>query len=322
MGKLVRRNVVDGEFILRIEAAVADLDLVAWLLEHRVQMLADLDRHGAVLLRGFVVDGPAGFGMAARALAPDLLGYFERAAPRTEIAEKVFTSTEFTADQWIPLHHEMSYSHNWPSRLYFYCDIPPVRGGATPLASERHVFPHIQPDVLERFVRHGVCYVRNYSPDLDLPWQEVFQTTDRGEVEAYCRASAMEFEWLDSDRLRTRAVRQAVTQHPRTRETVWFNHAHLFHLSNLPLELSAALVREFGTDGLPRNAYYGDGEPIPHDIAEFVRDLYRTSAISVPWQQGDVLVVDNFLTAHGREPFQGDRRVLVAMSDLHVEGVL
>jgi alpha-ketoglutarate-dependent taurine dioxygenase len=205
--------------------------------------------------------------------------------------------------------------------LYFYCDIPPAQGGATPLASERHVYPRIPSSIRERFVRHGVCYVRNYGPDLDLPWQEVFQTTDRAEVEAYCRASAMEFEWLGGGKLRTRAVRQAVTRHPRTREPVWFNHAHIFHVSNLPAEVSAALIREFGTEGLPRNAYYGDGGAIPDDVAEFIRELYRTSAISFPWRQGDVLAVDNFIATHGREPFQGERRVLVAMSDRHVGGV-
>ncbi|WP_082404671.1 TauD/TfdA family dioxygenase [Saccharothrix sp. NRRL B-16348] len=320
---LVRRVPLSDEpFVLRVEAAVPDLDLVAWLSEHRDAVLADLDRYGAVLLRGFAVDGPAGFGAAARALTPELLDYLERAAPRTEVADKVFTSTEFSADQWIPLHHEMSYAHNWPGRLYFYCDVPAAEGGATPLASERHVYPRIPAEIRERFERHGVCYVRNYGPDLDLPWQEVFQTTDRVEVEAYCRASGMTFEWFPGGALRTRSVRQAVSRHPRTGEVVWFNHAHLFHVSNTPAEVGAALVREFGFEGLPRNAYYGDGEPIPDDVVELVRELYRSSAISFAWRRDDVLVVDNFLATHGRAPFEGDRRVLVAMSDLHTDGGL
>jgi len=32
------------------------------------------------------------------------------------------------------------------------------------------------------------------------------------------------------------------------------------------------------------------------------------------WQQGDIMVIDNILTMHGRKPFQGDRQVLVAMA--------
>jgi hypothetical protein len=34
----------------------------------------------------------------------------------------------------------------------------------------------------------------------------------------------------------------------------------------------------------------------------------------VPWRRGDLLLIDNMLTAHGRRPCTGDRRVLVAMS--------
>lgn len=315
------RSVLSGAgvepFGLCVEALAPGIDLAKWLADHRAETLADLDRYAAIRFRGFAEGGPEGFGRAARALTPDLLSYLERAAPRTEVADKVFTSTEFTADQWIPLHHEMSYSHNWPGRLYFFCEIPPGGGGATPLAGERHVFPRIPAEIRERFQRHGVLYVRNYGLDLDLPWQEVFQTVDRAEVEAYCQASGTEFEWIGDSSLRTRAIRQAVADHPRTGERVWFNHAHLFHVSNLPQDVASALIDDVGMAGLPRNAYYGDGEPIEDEVVGLIRDLYRDSACAFAWQRGDVLIVDNFLAAHGREPFSGSRRVLVAMSDLY-----
>ncbi|CAM5464319.1 TauD/TfdA family dioxygenase [Streptomyces abikoensis] len=310
---------VDPEpFLLRIEAAEPGTGLDRWIHANRDRLTEQLDRHGALLFRGFAVDGPESFGAAARAFAPELLDYMERAAPRTEVADKVFTSTELSEDQWIPFHHEMSYAHNWPSRLYFYCDIPAPVGGATPLASERTVYPRIPAALRERFQRHGVSYVRNYSPGLDIPWQEVFQTTDRAEVEAYCRASRTEFAWTGDDGLRTRTVRQAVARHPRTGETVWFNHAHLFHISGLPAEAAAYLLDEYGPEGVPRNAFYGDGTPIDDEDVELIRTLYREASVSVPWQHGDVLVVDNFLATHAREPFRGDRRILVAMSGLHV----
>ncbi len=309
----------DEPFLLKVEPGSPDLELAAWIGGNREWVADQLHRHGAVLFRGFTVAGPEAFGRAARAFSPSLLDYMERAAPRTEIADKVFTSTEFAADQWIPFHHEMSYAHNWPSRLYFYCDVPPASGGATPLASERTVYPRIPAEVRERFLRHGVRYVRNYGPDLDLPWQEVFQTTDREEVAGYCRASGTDFQWIGAQGLRTTSTRQAVSRHPVTGETVWFNHAHIFHVSNMPAEVSAMLVEEFGHDGLPRNAYYGDGTPIEDEVAGLVRRCYHDAAVSFPWQRGDVLLVDNWLAGHAREPFGGDRRILVAMSDLHVE---
>jgi alpha-ketoglutarate-dependent taurine dioxygenase len=313
------RALHEEPFLLEIEAREPGLDPAQWVADRREALRAGLDRCGAVLLRGFHVPGPQEFGQTARAFSPQLLGYLERAATRTEVADQVFTSTELGPDQWIPFHHEMSYSHNWPSVLYFFGDLPSPQGGATPVASERRVFPLIPAEVRERFTRHGVRYVRNYGPDLNESWQEAFQTADRAEVEAYCRQSGTSFEWTGDDGLRTTAVRQAVARHPRTGETVWFNHAHLFHLSNVEPEIAEVLVDEYGEEGLPRNAYYGDGAPIEDEVAELIRSLYREAAVSFTWRRGDVLLVDNFLATHAREPFRGDRRILVAMSGLHTE---
>lgn len=307
----------DEPFLLMVEAHTP-VGLAGWLAEHRQQVAEDLIRHGAVLCRGFDVPDADAFSVAARTFSPNLLDYVERAAPRTEVADRVFTSTEMSKDRSIELHHEMSYSHSWPSRLYFYCDVPPTVGGATPVASERRVFPEIPDEVKERFVRHGVRYVRNYGPDVDLPWQEVFQTTDRREVDAYCHASGTQTVWSGDDNLRTVADRQAVATHPGTSETVWFNHAHLFHPSALPAEVVEVMVEEYGPDGLPRNVLYGDGEPIEDEVIALIRGIYDDARITFPWQRSDVLIVDNFLATHGREPFDGDRRILVAMSDLHV----
>ena len=35
---------------------------------------------------------------------------------------------------------------------------------------------------------------------------------------------------------------------------------------------------------------------------------------SISWERGDVAVIDNMLASHGRTPFDGERRVLVAMA--------
>ncbi|MDF5806362.1 TauD/TfdA family dioxygenase [Pseudomonas aeruginosa] len=160
------------------------------------------------------------------------------AAARQEVAHRVFTSTEFSPDGWIPPHHEMSYSHNWPSYIHFYCQTPPATQGRTPLADERRVSARIPEAIRQRFLRHGVCYVRNYGPEIDLTWQEGFQTDSRAEVEAYCRQTGTQWTWLDDQRLNTRQVRQAMVRHPLSGEPLWFNHAHMFHVSNMPPALA------------------------------------------------------------------------------------
>jgi len=300
-----------------VEPSAGGVDLESWAASNRERIESELLAHGALLFRGFGVASAAAFRSLAQTVTPDLLDYTERAAPRLSVDAGVYTSTEFPADQRIPMHHEMSYSHNWPTKIWFYCDQPPESGGRTPITDDRELLAHIDPRVRQRFADKGVMYVRNYGEGVDLTWQEAFQTEDRAQVEAYCRDAHMQTEWRDGDRLRTRAVRQVLARHPVTGDTVWFNHAHMFHCSNLSPEVRAALLEEFAEDELPRNAFHADGSPIDAAMLDHLRELYWQRAMSFPWLQGDVLLVDNFLVSHGRQPFTGRRRVLVAMAELY-----
>jgi alpha-ketoglutarate-dependent taurine dioxygenase len=306
----------DRSLPLAVQARVPGLELAAWAAANREAGEAGLLQHGAVLFRGFRVESAQDFRALVQVFAPDLLDYRERAAPRSEVGDRIYTSTEYPPEEYIPLHHEMSYSHNWPARIWFYCERPAAAGGHTPVACDREVFRRLDPELKRPFLEKRVMYVRNYGEGLDLTWQEAFQTGDRSTVERYCRDSGIAWEWRPGNRLRTRQVRQAVVVHPRTGDTVWFNHAHMFHVSNLPPEVREALLRDFAEDELPRNAFYGDGTPIGSETLEEIRRTYRDAAASFPWQRGDVLMVDNILASHGRDPFVGPRSVLVAMADL------
>jgi alpha-ketoglutarate-dependent taurine dioxygenase len=314
---LVRHGYLDESirFPLVVTPNAEGVNLAEWSGINRGLIERELLEHGAILFRGFGMESAVRFEQLARSLSPELLDYKERAAPRTEVGGNIYTSTEYPPDQTIPLHHEMSYSHNWPTKLWFFCQQPSEQGGRTPIADDREVFKKIDPAIKKRFMRKRVMYIRNYGEGVDLPWQEVFQTTERAVVEQYCRLAHMTCEWRGKDRLRTRAIRQVIAVHPRTGETVWFNHAHMFHVSNLQADVRAALLSQFADDELPRNAFYGDGSRIETSILDEIRLIYSQSSVRFFWQKGDVLMLDNFLASHGREPFTGPREILVAMAD-------
>ena len=306
----------EGAPMLMVEAEEEALDLAAWASGCRRELEAKLLRHGALLFRGFQVRSPGDFSAFAQRMSDDLLDYVERAAAREQVLPRIFTSTELACHQRIPLHHEMSYSHQWPGRVFFYCDTPPDEGGRTPVAPERAFLPRLDPAIRRRFEKHGVMYVRNYGAGADLSWQSTFQTEDPLVVERYCRASGIGWQWGDDGRLVTRQVRQATFAHPVTGENVWFNHAHMFHQSNLPGDVRENLVQSLGSGNLPRDAYYGDGSTIEDETLAEIRQLYDDCSISFQWRQGDVLLLDNMLMTHGRDPFAGKRRILVAMADI------
>jgi alpha-ketoglutarate-dependent taurine dioxygenase len=173
-------------------------------------------------------------------------------------------------------------------------------------------------DIRECFVRRGLMYVRNYGTSLDIPWQEVFQTSSKAVVEDYCRKARMEFEWIGAVQIRTRQHAKAVEVHPSTGETVWFNQAHLFHVSRLPVEVREWLLSAYDEQSLPRNVYFGDGSPIEDAMLDEITRVYDEQAIVFPWRQGDVLMLDNMLTAHGRKPFEGERKVVVGRAEANL----
>ncbi len=289
------------------------LDLVSWASANRERLEAAVRQHGGVLLRGFEVSGLAQFERFIAEVAGGALEYKERSSPRSQVQGNIYTSTDYPAHQEIFLHNENSYQHTWPLRIFFCCVTAPAEGGETPLADCRRVYQRLSPATRARFGEHGWAYVRNFGDGLGLDWRTVFQTEDHAAIADYCRQRGIEVEWKPGNRLRTRAVRRAFVEHPETGEPVWFNHATFFHVSTLPPELREPLLAQFGTQDLPTNTYYGDGEEIAPATLEELRAAYHAETVAFPWQVNDVLMLDNMLVAHGRRPFRGERKVVVGM---------
>lgn len=303
-----------GGMPLLLEVESSGMDALSWAEEHQDDIRSLLDSTGTVLIRGLKIAGTAQFGKILSTLfASELLEYTYRSTPRTGLRGNVYTATEYPAAEVIPQHNENSYSRHWPNRIGFMCLLPAQTGGETPIGDSRVVFNALPSAVRDKFEAKGIMYVRNYST-LDLPWPTVFQTEDRSEVEAYCQANDLDYEWLENNGLRTMQVNPATVVHPLTGEKLWFNQAHLFHVSNLGKEIAETLLSSLGERNLPRNAYYGDGSPIEPEVLELIRRIYQDSRVIFPWQKNDLLLLDNMLFTHGREPYTGPRKVLVGMA--------
>jgi len=299
-----------------LRPAVDGVDLAEWAEANRGPLEALLLEHRALLFRGFGVRDVAGFeAFIAASSDGRKLEYRDRTTPRESRGTNVYTSTVHPPEERIHLHNEGTYWVRWAAKLYFCVLRAPETGGQTPIADVRAVLARIPAEVRERFERHGMMLVRNFNLGFGLPWQDVFQTTERAEVEAYCAANDIRYEWGQRDHLRTSQVRPAIRRHPVTGEAVWFNHAAFFHNTSLEPGMRAALLGEYGEEGLPYDTRYGDGARIEPEVAELLRAAYLAERVLFPWESGDVMLLDNMTVAHAREPYTGEREVVVAMTD-------
>lgn len=317
---------------LRIENLMPNSDLPLLIrprasgirLTDAVEQLRNLtDRHllqcGGILFRDFVVENPAEFKAFATGFGHPLLSYEFGSTPRTQVEEGVYTSTEYPPHQSIPLHNEQAYTREWPMKIWFYSALVAEHGGETPIADSRAIYRRIDRSIRQRFSKKGLMYVRNFGNGLDVPWTQVFNSEDTSVVENYCRNHGIVYEWKEDGELRTRQTCQAVAQHPVTQDWVWFNQAHLFHVSNLESEVCGALLDVLDVEDLPRNVYYGDGSEIEDAVLDEIRAVLNEQTISFSWQQDDVMMLDNMLAAHARAPFQGPRKVVVAMAEPYAQ---
>ncbi|HKX28229.1 MAG TPA: TauD/TfdA family dioxygenase, partial [Blastocatellia bacterium] len=300
---------------LVVQPRVDNLSLPDWALNNRSEIASDLGKYGAILFRGFNLKSVSEFDRFIRSVSGEALTYHERSSPRSQIQGQIYTSTDYPADKSIFLHNEQSYNLIFPMKIFFFCLQAARERGATPIADTRRVFGRIPPEIRERFMKRKYMYVRNFGAGFGLAWPEAFQTAHRSAVENYCRANQIAYEWKPGDGLRTRQVREVAARHPQTGETVWFNHLTFFHLSTLDRQIREEVTAAFAEEDLPNNTYYGDGERVEAEVMECLRAAYEQEQVRFDWSAGDVLMLDNMLAAHGREPYVGERSVAVGMAE-------
>jgi alpha-ketoglutarate-dependent taurine dioxygenase len=315
--QLIKTSVLQPEqsLPLVIEPDSDEIDLADWASSHREFIESNLLKHGAILFRGFNLNSASEFETVANAIHPNLFGEYGD-LPREGVSGKVYGSTPYPPDKAILFHNESSHLHRWPLKIWFFCVQPAQQGGETPILDCRKIYQLLNPKLREKFEEKQLMYVRNYIEGLDVSWQDFFQTTDKAEVENYCCQAGMECEWLENNGLKTRKIRPAVAKHPKTEEFVFFNQLQLHHVSCLDSAVRQSLLSVFGEDKLPRNVYYGDGTPIEDSVMEEIGAIYQENQISFTWQKKDILMLDNMLTSHSRNPYVGSRKIVVAMGEL------
>ena len=286
-----------------------------WAGENRDALRASVTEHGAVLVRGLGLQDASGIAATFRDLAADLISDREPFAMRSKIVEGVYSTTPWQAGQPMCMHNEMSYVAQPAGLMMFACLTAPTSGGATGVSDATTILKSLPSDLVKRFEKDGWILTRNYNDDIGSSYAEAFGTENQSEIDAYCKANKIEVEWLPDGGLKTTQHRQAVVSHPVTGERCWFNQIAFLNEWTLDPEIREYLVEVFGSDGLPFNTSFGNGDPVTEDMVEAINETYEANTMQEPWQAGDLMLVDNIRMAHSKEGYEGDREVLVGMAD-------
>ncbi|ARP81321.1 hypothetical protein CAL12_11035 [Bordetella genomosp. 8] len=308
-------------FPLVIEALDSGLDPISWAASMREQLGALLNRHGGILFRNFALRTPQQFEAFAEAIEPTLYGDYGD-LPKKEGGRNTYRSTPYPEKQMILYHNESAHLERWPRRQLFFCELPSRVGGATPIVDCREMLHRLPPEIVQEFEQRELLYVRTFTERLDVSWQRFFGTDDRDAVESTLRRAGTAFRWLDDTTLQTRTRCPAVITHPETGERVFFNQVQLHHVHCLEPDVRADLLSIAGEDRMPRQVYFGDGGAIPEWMMDEIGRTYEACAVRFAWARGDVVMLDNMLAAHARDPYEEPRKVVVAMGAMFDRGAL
>ncbi|KAJ8756120.1 hypothetical protein K2173_024667 [Erythroxylum novogranatense] len=270
-----------------------------------------LHETGAVLFRGFDVSSASQFNDVVEAFGFEELPYVGGAAPRTNVVGRVFTANESPPDQKIPFHHEMAQVPEFPSKLFFFCEVEPRSGGETPIVLSHVVYQKMKdkyPDFVERLEEHDLIYIRvlgeedNPASPIGRGWKSTFLTDDKSVAAQRAAKLGMKLEWLE-DGVKTIMGPIPAIKFDRTRNRkIWFNSM-----------VAAYTGWEDERNDPTKAVIFGDGKPLPGDIINDCLRILEEESVAIPWQKGDVLLIDNWAVLHARKSFEPPRRVLASL---------
>jgi hypothetical protein len=319
-------------------ASASRNEVLDWIAAEKQWLETQLHLHGAILFQGFrALCTAEDFEAVMRLMSHELLDYTGGHTPRSGVSGKVVTSTDAPCHLTIGQHQEMSYLEPsaeipdpTPDKVAFFCQVAPGGGGQTPLCDMRVVYRRLPSELVARFESKGLKLTRRLpetkEAGYEATWPTVLGSTDRREAQLFAERRGWRVEWTDDGGAYVhQRPSPAVTTHRVTGEKVWFNQAHLLHKhyapwttdflgSNPEQKLEAERQRPRLSRRFFFHTTHADGSEIQISDLECIRRVIDETMVMFDWQVSDLLICDNKLVAHGRQPFQPPRKILAALA--------
>jgi len=283
-----------------------------WVRNNRQYIEEKLVQHGAILFRGFNLSTAQDFYDFTLAFGYEFGSYRGGGGPRNVVLGPIHTSTESPPEIVIPFHHELAYLPNYPSKLFFFAEIPTPQDGETPILLSNRVYQKLvekNKEFVQQIAEKKVRYKRLLESKAQChnkyqrSWQEIFDTDDKVLATQRANETGIEkIEWLPDDSMLVTSIPlDGLKVEPRTGKWTWFNSIVLLHP---------------GSDENKSRLYsttYGDFTPISETDVKDVADIMQSEGVKIPYHKGDVYLIDNTLALHARNIFTPPRRILAAI---------
>jgi alpha-ketoglutarate-dependent taurine dioxygenase len=285
-----------------------------------------LARHGTLLFRGLPIQSADDFSKFAHSFGYNPHEIIGIVVDRPNLAPNVAPANEAPKEVTIYNHNESPQVPHAPEYVFFYAHKAPAEGGETPISSSLELFQRAKeeiPEFIDHISREGLLITVNYKIEplyvggstlRQAFGKEIFdgddEETRRAKIEAqiarYGRGKHTTWEWVGDGINVTHRIPVVRTQ-PET------------NLPTLFTGLAAYWKNSCGGSGSRKantQQLYGDGTPIPDEYLERLAKITDEIRVLHKWQRGDVLVYDNIISQHGREPWKGEQSDRVVMASL------
>ena len=245
---------------------------------------------------------------------------------RRPLGRELRATDEYPAHLWLLPHNEVLYQRTLPARLLFFSATggPAASGGRTFVHDARLLEGWLRSrgprgrQLLDDLRRHGLLIEMGFVDERHplrhenyfRSWQDRFDTNDRDEAEARCRASTHQFDdcwWVEEP---VDGGPPCATLMTRIRVPAFHRTAEGEELLFFPrIALDAPALRN-GHRRYP----LGDGREWTDEELDLLLGAFLATREGVHWRAGDLLLVDNIRYGHSRESFEGPRSIGVAMA--------
>ncbi|KGP63942.1 regulatory protein [Legionella norrlandica] len=318
---------------------VSSTPLLNIISEYHDEIIKMLNKHGAIIFRGFACQDEVYFSKAIELCAlGKRCSTSDYDLPRTVLGNEIYTSSDLPAHIPLPLHHEKPRSKNPPNHIYFCCVTPPQEGGGTIFANAEKIWADIPQSIQDKMAQYGVLYKQFFHGQsiryhllkkilgnhCARSWSEYFDTEDKIQIEQNLIKKQVKWKWINhSNDLIILNNLPGALKHPLTNKTVWFNSsAYLNYYSNLNYgELKNLRSFKYWAsrylilrDMLPLVCHYGHGQAFSSKEISEINQVIQHHTCVFHWQKGDFMIVDNFTFMHGKQPHIGDRLLYSCMT--------